>query len=116
MHPNSAYSLIPIAVGTNYTPVEQFITYQNPNGQPVVSPCVEPQVSNGLTPPVFALFCTATNTGTTQVQLLGDSAPTSFPAGSFKQGVVYYMYLAILVADGGGSFIGYKYAQYPFIF
>jgi len=113
MTPNSAYSLIPIVVGTDYSPVQQYTTHVDPNVGPTSPP--GPTVENGLNSPVYALFCTTTTTGTTQIQLLGDAAPISFPAGSFKQGVVYYMYLKKIVADGGGTFVGYKYTTHPFV-
>ncbi len=113
MNPNSGYSQVAIVVGTDYTPTEQFTNHVDPNVG-VTSP-PGPSVSAGLNSPVYALFCTVTTTGPCQVQLLGDSAPVTYPTGSFKQGVVYYMYLAKLVADGGGSFIGFRYQQYPFI-
>jgi len=113
MNPNSAYSQIAIAVGTDYTPTQQTTTHVDPNLGPTSPP--GPTVAAGLNSPVFALFCTVTSTGTTQVQLLGDAAAVSYPAGSFKQGVVYYMYLKKLVADGGASFIGFRYQQYPFV-
>lgn len=112
MNPNSAYSMVPIVVGTDYTSVEQFTPHVDPN-LGVTSP-PGPTVSNGLNPPVYALFCTVTSTGNTQLQLLGDAAPVTFPAGSFKQGVVYYMYLKTLVVAGGVEFIGFRYNQYPF--
>jgi hypothetical protein len=112
MNPNSAYSLVPIVVGTDYTPTEQFTTHDDPNLGPTSPP--GPTVSNGLNSPVYALFCTVSNTGSVQIQLLGDAAPITFPAGSFKQGVIYYMYLKTLVADGSGSFIGFRYNAYPF--
>jgi hypothetical protein len=109
MNPNSAYSLVTIIVGTDYTPSAQTITHKDGNtGAPTTV-----TVNNGLNSPVYAMFCTVTNTGNTQVQLLGDAAPTTFPAGSFKQGVIYYMYLKKLVADGGGSFVGFQYNAYP---
>lgn len=113
MNPNSAYSQEAIVVGTDYTPTEQFTTHTDPNIGPTSPP--GPTVSNGLNSPIYALFCTATNSGTTTIQLLGDSAAVNYPAGAFKQGVVYYLYLKVLVADGGASFIGYRYQQHPFI-
>lgn len=113
MNPNSAYSQVAIVVGTDYTPTAQFTNHVDPNVG-VTSP-PGPQVANGLNSPVFALFCTVTSTGNTQIQLLGDNAPVTYPAGSFKQGVVYYMYLKKLVADGGASFVGFRYQQYPFV-
>jgi hypothetical protein len=113
MQPNSAYKLIPIVVGTDYTPTQQYTTHDDPNTGPTSPP--GPTVANGLNSPIYAMFCTATNSGTTKVRLLGDTADISFPSGSFKQGVVYYVYLKKLVDDGGGSFIGYLYQQYPFI-
>ena len=113
MTPNSAYSMIPIVVGTDYTPTEQFTTHDDPNIGPTSPP--GPTVSNGLNSPVYALFCTQTTTAPVQIQLLGDSSPITITTGAFKQGVVYYMYLQKLVDDGGGIFIGLKYQQYPFI-
>lgn len=111
MNPNSAYSLVPITVGTDYTPTAQTTTHLDGNTGAVTTAIV----GNGLSSPVYAMFCTVSNTGNTQVQLLGDLAPVTFPAGSFKQGVIYYMYLKTLVADGGGSFIGFKYNAYPIV-
>ena len=112
MNPNSAYSLVPIVVGSDYTPTEQFTTHNDPNLGPTSPP--GPTVSNGLNSPVYALFCTTTTTGPTDIQLLGDATPITFPTGSFKQGVVYYLYLKKLVAAGGGTFIGLRYNSYPF--
>lgn len=111
MNPNSAYSQVAIVVGTDYSPVTQYTTHVDPNVGPTSPP--GPTVANGLNSPVFALFCTVTSTSATQVQLLGDAAAVTYPSGSFKQGVVYYMYLKKLVADGGASFIGFRYNSYP---
>lgn len=113
MTPNSAYSMIPIVVGTDYTPTQQFTTHVDPNVGPTSPP--GPTVSNGLNSPVYALFCTTTTTGPAQIELLGDSSPITIPAGAFVKGVVYYMYLKKLVADGSGTFIGLRYQQHPFI-
>lgn len=111
MQPNSAYSQVAIVVNTDYTPTQQYTTHVDPNIGPT-SPA-GPTVQNGFNSPVYGLFCTVTNTSTVQIQCLGDASPVSYPAGAFKQGVVYYMYLKKLVADGGGAFIGFRYTTYP---
>jgi hypothetical protein len=108
MNPNSAFSMLPIVVGTDYTPTAQTTVHLDPNtGAP------GPSVDNGLNSPVYAILCTVSNTGSTSMQLLGDAAVTVFPAGTFKQGVVYHMYLKKITVDGGGSFVGFRYASYP---
>jgi hypothetical protein len=113
MQPNSAYKLVTIVAGTDYTPVEQFTTHTDPNIGPTSPP--GPTVSNGLTSPIYAIFCTVSNTSTTKIQLLGDSVPTDFAAGALKQGVVYNMYISKITDLGGGTFIGMSYQQHPFI-
>ncbi len=113
MNPNSAYSLVPIVEGTDYTPTAQTTTHDDPNLGPTSPP--GPTVANGYNPPIYAIFCTATTIAPAQVELLGDVSPITFPTGAFVKGVVYYMYLKKLVADGGGSFIGMKYNTYPFV-
>ena len=105
MSPNSAYDLINIVVGTDYSPVATSIPYP-------ANPSSGIMVNGPVTAPVYALFCTASNTGTTTITTLAGNT-VDVPAGAFKQGVVYYIYLGILVADGGGSFIGYKYTGLP---
>jgi len=109
MNPNSAYSLVPIVVGTDYSPTAQTTAHTDPNTGASSSVIVD----NGLNSPVYAMFCTVGNQAPVDIQLLGDVSPVTFPSGSFKQGVIYYMYLKKLVADGGGSFIGFKYNSYP---
>lgn len=113
MTPNSAYSSEQIVVGTDYTPTAQTTTHVDPN-LGVTSP-PGPTVANGLNAPIYALLCTTTNTGGTDIKLLGDSAAVTYPAGSFVKGVVYYMYLKTLVTAGGVTFVGFRYQQYPFI-
>ena len=113
MNPNSAYKSIDIVVGTDYTPTEQFTTHNDPNIGATSPP--GPTVSAGLDSPIYAMLCTASNTGPCEIQLLGDSASIIYPAGTFKQGVVYYMYLKKLVSAGGSAFVGFKYHSYPFV-
>jgi hypothetical protein len=117
MTPNSAFNLVNIVVGTNYAPVQ---TAQTIQGQPSTSvPTGIVTIAGPMTGPIFALFCTANSTGNTVVRALGapddGSADITFPSGSFKQGVVYYMYLKNLVADGGAAFVGYQYAALPVV-
>jgi hypothetical protein len=115
MMPNSAHQLVNIVVGTDYTPVSTTVTVTGPP-TPIV-PSGHVTVPGPLTSPVFALFCTVANTGNTIIRAIGakddGTEDITFPAGSFKQGVVYYIYLKKLVADGGGAFIGYKYSTTP---
>lgn len=107
MTPNSAYSLVPILQGVDYTPTPIYETIGSTN------------VEKGKTPPIFALLCTKGGTsGNIQIRLLGDSSAVTIPSMTFKQGVVYYMYLAELVNDNGGdvTFVGYKYSAHPLVF
>lgn len=107
MTPNSAYSLIDIVEGVDYTPV------------PIIEVIGTANIEKGRTPPIYGLLCTKGGTaGNIQIQLLGMSAPISIPSTTFKQGVVYYLYLAILVDDNSGdvTFVGMKYNNSPMIF
>jgi len=101
MTPNSAYTLVPIQKGTDYTPTEL------------------PAGKGRMTGPIFAVLCTrSTGTGTCKISALGNPVPVEVPSQSFRQGVVYYIYLRQLVDDDGGnlSFLGYQYAQHPQFF
>lgn len=106
MNPNSAYELIEIVVGTDYSPTTIFETVGTAN------------VPKGLSAPVYALLCTkGGTTGDVQIKTLGMDEPIDIPAATFKQGVVYYMYLKELVDDNGGDvkFVGFKYKSYPMV-
>ena len=103
MNPNSAYDLVDIVVGTDYSPVATTVPFPRDPSINVAGP---------VSSPVYALFCTATNTGTTTIKTMAGNT-INIPAGAFKQGVVYYIYLRILVADGGGTFVGYMYTGLP---
>ena len=113
MTPNSAYTLVPIVVGTNYAPAAQQTNFVDPNSGPSSPP--GPLVDNGVTPPIYAMFCTVQGAGTVQIKAIGNSVAISIPAAAFKVGVVYYIYLGTLVADGGCTFVGYQYAHNPLI-
>lgn len=109
MNPNSAYELIEIQEGVDYSPSEQFTNYGGPGG---------PSVSAGMSSPVFALFCIeSSGVGNIKIRSLGNDSDITIPAAAFKQGVVYYMYLKELVDDNGGAvkFVGYKYKTYPMV-
>ena len=104
MQPNSAYSLVPIVKGTDYSPTSATI---NKDGY---------QVNAGLTAPIYALLCVkSTGAGSVQIQALGDTAPITFTADVFKVGVIYPIYIKKLVDDAGGSvgFVGFKYSAHP---
>lgn len=107
MTPNSAYSLVEIVEGQDYTP------------GPVTSMVGPVSVQTGLEPPIYALLCTKGGTsGNIQIQLLGMDSPITIPSTTFKQGVVYYMYLKKLVDDNSGdvTFVGLKYANSPAVY
>lgn len=107
MTPNSAYELVSIVEGTDYTP------------QPRTKMVGSVTVNDGLQPPIYALLCTKGGTsGNIQLQLLGMNAPISIPSTTFKQGVTYYMYLKKLVDDNSGdvAFVGYKYSAHPLVY
>lgn len=106
MNPNSAYELIEIEVGTDYSPTTIFETVGTTN------------VPKGLSAPVYALLCTKSGTsGNVQIKTLGMDEPIDIPAATFKQGVVYYMYLKELVDDNSGDvkFVGFKYKSHPMV-
>jgi hypothetical protein len=104
MATNSCYKLVPIVVGTDYTPKAQTKLYEGYD------------VNNGLTSPVTALLCVkSSGTGLVQIKALGNDTPIDFTADVFKVGVVYNIYLSTLVADAGGTvgFVGYQGSGYP---
>lgn len=114
MNPNSAYSLVEIVPGTDYTPEMQYTNHVDPNlGEQ--SPA-GPQVEAGLNSPVYAIMCITSNTSNVELRLLGDEATITFPSGAFVKGVVYYMYLQIILEPGGGEWIGFKYQAHPLVF
>jgi hypothetical protein len=107
MTPNSAYSLVNIVEGVDYTQA------------PTTSMVGPVSVQTGLEPPIYALLCTKGGTsGNIEIQLLGMGSPISIPATTFKQGVVYYMYLKKLVDDNSGdvTFVGFRYANSPAVY
>jgi len=107
MTPNSAYSLVDIVQGVDYTP--------GPVNEIIGTATIE----KGRQPPIYGLLCTKGGTaGDIQIQLLGMDAPITIPATTFKQGVIYYFYLKILVDDNAGDvkFVGMKYNNHPQIF
>lgn len=109
MQPNSGYALIPIVKETDYTPMD--ITRSHGN--------TDIQIYAGKSNPIFALWCIeSTDVGVVKIMSLGNDMPVTVPAGAFRQGVVYYMYLKQLVEDAGGKvkFIGYQYATHPSIY
>lgn len=117
MVPNSAYTLVSITTGTSYAPAA---TTQNFYGAPTLAnpTGVVSGISGPMTPPIFALFCTVANTGNVVIRPLGApddaSGDITFPAGSFKQGVVYYIYLKKVVSDDSTvKFVGYQYSGTP---
>ena len=114
MLPNSAYHLVPIVQGVNYNPTAQTMDLVNPNTGLVESPAI--QVPNGITPPIYAIMCTTTNTGNTIIKCLGDTSTVTFPAGSFIQGVVYYIYLGTITTLGGATFVGFQYIANPQVY
>lgn len=107
MTPNSAYSLIDIVVGVDYTP--------GPINETIGTAIIE----KGRQPPIYGLLCTKGGTaGNIELKLLGMTDPISIPAATFKQGVIYYFYLKELVSDNGGDvkFVGVKYNNFPLVF
>lgn len=115
MTPNSAYKLIDIVAGTDYQPTRSTITFV---GTPTDNTPTGIVTIPGLVgSPIYAIFCTTTNSGNTVIRSLGalddGSEDITFPAGSFKQGVIYYIYLKQLVSDGGATFVGLKYTTMP---
>lgn len=110
MSPNSAYKLVPITDGVDYSPIPQTIAVLDPNtGVPTGK-----NAQNGMTPPIYALLCIASNGNTTtiQIQAFGDSTPTTFYTKAFVPGVVYYMYVAKVIGTNA-AFIGYQYQTTP---
>jgi len=108
MTPNSAWSMIPIVEGVDYT---QEVTYESVGTA---------SVGTGYTPPIYALLCTTGGTaGNVVLQLLGDpDAGVTMPATTFKQGVIYPMYLRKLIDDNGGNvaFVGLRYRSSPLVY
>jgi len=112
MLPNSAYELVPIVAGTDYSPSARTTEHIDPNTGEPMSPA--PVVANGLTPPIFALWCTAnTGGGTVVLQAIGNDNNVSIPGNAFTVGRVYYFYLKKLLNAGGVTFVGYRYANMP---
>lgn len=87
MNPNSAYKLVKIVPGNDYSE---------------------------STSTLFALHCVKTNTTVVKIKLLGDSTFTEFPPQSFIQGAVYSLYLRELEKESDVEFIGYLYETKPF--
>lgn len=107
MTPNSAYSLVDIVKGVDYTP------------GPVTETIGAATIEKGRQPPIYGLLCTkGGTTGNIQLTLLGMDTPITIPSATFKQGVVYYFYLKELVDDDGGdvTFVGMKYNNHPMVF
>lgn len=107
MTPNSAYSLVPIVEGVDYTP--------GPVNEIIGAATIE----KGRMPPIYGLLCTKGGTsGNISLMLLGMTDPILIPATTFKQGVVYYFYLKELVDDNSGdvTFVGMKYNNSPQVF
>lgn len=115
MTPNSAFLLVPIVVGTDYTPTKGVTTFVGVPTDNTPSGTVTIPGPTGS--PVYAMFCTTGNTSDTVVRSLGaadnGSEDVTFPSGSFKQGVIYYIYLKTLVSAGGATFVGLKYTTMP---
>lgn len=106
MNPNSAYELIEIEEGVDYSPVTIFETVGSTS------------VPKGSSAPVYALLCTKGGTaGNISIKTLGMDDPIEIPSQTFKQGVVYYMYLKELVDDNGEDvkFVGFKYKNHPLV-
>ena len=110
MSPNSAYKLIPIVDGVDYSPAPQTMPELDPN----TGLATGKTVKNGWSAPIYALLCTASNGNTTtiQIQALGDGSPTTFYSKAFVPGVVYYMYVSKVIGTNA-SFIGYQYQSAP---
>lgn len=87
MNPNSAFRLIKIQPGNDYS-------------------------DHSST--VFALHCTKTNTTPVKLKLQGDQVYTEFPPESFIHGAVYALYIKMLAEGSDVEFIGYVYEQKPF--
>lgn len=114
MLPNSAYELVPIVVGTDYSPAATTEEFIDPNTGEPISPA--PEVSGPMTPPIFALLCTKTGTaGNITIRALGNDSDVTIPCVSFVAGQVYHIYLKKLVNDNSGNvtFVGYRYAAMP---
>ena len=106
MNPNSAYKLITIEKGIDYAPENVYIKHG----------AVKADVYGGKTPPIFAVLCTkSTGDGYCKIKLLGDEHPVEMLSQSFRQGVVYYIYIKELVEDDGGNlkFVGFQYPKSP---
>ena len=107
MTPNSAYSLVEIVEGTDYTPA------------PKMGDVGGNAVEIGVEPPIYGLLCTKSGTaGNIELKLLGMANSILIPSATFKQGVIYYFYLKELVDDNSGdvTFVGMKYNNSPQIF
>lgn len=113
MTPNSAYELVPIVKGTDYSPQAITEAFVDPNTGAPVSPA--PTVSAGNTAPIFAMLCTASGAGSVVIRALGNDSDITIPGVAFVEGVVYYIYLKKLVDDNSGAFkfVGYRYKQTP---
>ena len=61
MAPNSAYDLVEIVQGTDYTPAPTTKPFESDPSITVAGP---------LSSPVYALFCTTSNTGVTTIETL----------------------------------------------
>lgn len=96
--------MVPIVPGSDYTP------------QPIAATKGGHPVQAGEEPPIFALLCTKGGTaGNVVLRCLGDNSDVTIPSTTFKQGVVYPLYLKELVDDNGGDveFIGLRYRSAP---
>lgn len=89
MTPNSAYSLVNIEQGKDYGIVDD-------------------------NSPIFAIHCTQTNTEEVILVPISGDVEIKFPAGSFVQGAIYWIYVKKFITLGGGSFIGYLYQKKPY--
>lgn len=95
MLPNSAYAIVPIVKGTDYSVLNN---------------------------PIYALLCIkSSGVAPVTIQALGnpDTSPEGviMTADVFKVGVVYYIYLKRLIDDASGTvaFVGYQYPSRPMI-
>lgn len=113
MMPNSGYELVKIVKGTDYSPAARTADFVDPN-LGALSPTYT--VSDGYTPPIFALLCTkSTGSGNCEIEALGNDGAVIFPSNAFVKGNVYYIYLKRLIDDdfGGLQFVGFRYANMP---
>ncbi len=117
MNPNSAYKLVKIVAGVDYSPTTTYIRHGSIDPELAETEHDKrPKIYGGKTPPIFALLCTqSTGTGYCKIQLIGNDTPVEMPSQSFRQGVVYHMYLKTLVDDDDKNlkFVGFQYKEPP---